>query len=105
MIFKDFIEDGCWNRSGTLSISIDGRVHKSTLRVKYGEAFPLANRSMELNNKEYGHVLVYIIELGQPSWTEKFSVEIPFEYYITDIIKPSEKYLKDKRRNRLRVIK
>ncbi|MYL43923.1 hypothetical protein [Virgibacillus salexigens] len=88
-----------------MSISIDGKVHKGVLRVKYGEAFPVAKRSIELNNEDYGRVLVYILSLEQPRWTEKFAVEIPFRYYITDIILPNEKYLQNKRKSKLKVIK
>lgn len=73
-----------------MSISIDGKTHKGIITVKYGEEFPVANRSMELHNSQYGHVLVYIISLGQPNWTNKLSIEIPIRYYLTDIISPNK---------------
>lgn len=90
-----------------MSVSIDGKIHKGYINVKYGDPFPKAKRSMELHNSNYGYVLVYIIELGQPEWTEKFSVKIPFRYYITDILKPNKKYIKQKKLNKrnLKLIK
>jgi len=88
-----------------VSVSIDGIIHKGTINVKYGESFPIAKRSMELNNNKYGNVLVYVIELGTPEWTNKMSVNVPFRFYITDIISPSREYLETKRRNKLKIIK
>lgn len=90
-----------------MSVSIDGRIHKGVITVKYGDPFPRANRSMEYHNETYGHVLVYIISLGQPTWTKKMTVEVPFRHYITQIIEPSEKYLNKKQREKsnLKVIK
>jgi hypothetical protein len=74
-----------------MSISIDGKIHRGKVHIKYGEPFPIANRSMELHNPDYGIVLIYIISLGQPTWTNKLSVEIPMRYYITDIVQSVEK--------------
>lgn len=90
-----------------MSVSIDGKIHKGHINVKYGEEFPLSKRSMELNSPDYGKVLVYIIELGKPKWTENFSVKIPFKYYITDILNPSKKYANKQRRksSNLKLIK
>lgn len=90
-----------------MSVSIDGKFHKGHINVKYGEAFPIPRRSMKLNNADYGNVLVYIIEVGQPEWTEKISVRVPFKYYITDILKPSKKYVNKERlkKSNLKVIK
>jgi len=90
-----------------LSVSIDGKIHKGVITVKYGEPFPKANKSMEFHNETYGHVLVYIISLGQPKWTKKMTVEIPFRHYITQIIEPSEQYLRKKKcqKSNLTVIK
>jgi len=90
-----------------MSVSIDGKIHKSEINVKYGEYFPKAKRSMELHHPDYGYVLVYIIEIGQPRWTNKLSVKVPFKHYITDITKPNNKYLKAKKqaKSNLKVIK
>lgn len=90
-----------------MSVSIDGKIHKGHINVKFGEEFPKAKRSMELHNADYGHVLVYIIEIGQPEWTEKLSVKLPFKYYITGILKPSKKYATRKKlkKSNLKVIK
>lgn len=88
-----------------MSVSIDGKVHKSVMNVKYGEEFPVAKRSMKLYSKTYGWVLVYIISLDQPKWTNKFSVQIPFRYYLTNILEPSEHYLGNQQKSHLKAIK
>ncbi|WP_077324080.1 hypothetical protein [Virgibacillus siamensis] len=89
-----------------MSVSNDGKTHKSAINVKYGDPFPKAKRSMELYNKDYGNVLVYIKELGTPYWTERMTVKVPFRYYITGIIQPNNKYLEKKKQGKsnLRVI-
>lgn len=84
-----------------MSISIDGKIHKSIYKVRYGEPFPKEKRSQEMYSKTYGNVLVYIIELGQPKWTNHLTVEIPFKFYIQQIIKPSKKYENKKKRNKV----
>lgn len=88
-----------------MSVSIDGKVHRSISVVKYGEPFPVAKRSTERYIESYGHVLIYIIELGQPKWTERLTVEIPMKFVITDIINPSKSYNDSKKRNHLKLIK
>lgn len=88
-----------------MSVSIDGKIHKGEINVKYGEEFPKAKRSMELHHPDYGYVLVYIIEIGRPRWTDKLSVKVPFKHYITDIISPIKKYNDKKKKSHLEVIK
>lgn len=81
-----------------MAISIDGKIHNAYMSVKYGDTFPKARRSRKLYSEEYGSVMVYIIDTGQPKWTEKLEVKVPIKYYIQQIIEPSDTYKRKKKR-------
>lgn len=81
-----------------MSISIDGKEHIRNFEVKYGEEFPKPRRSMRLINPDIGTCLVYVISIGTPKWTNKMTVQVPMEYYITQIIEPNKKYRTNQKR-------
>jgi len=75
------------NKGGiyNMSASVDHKVHEGHLNVKYGEPFPKANNRIWLRNKDQGNnILAHIVDVGQPKWTEKLSVRVPFRYYVTE---------------------
>lgn len=90
-----------------MSISIDGKVHQSKLRIPYGYDFPKPNRNTEIYKPRYGDLNVYIIGVGVPEWNSRLEVVVPVKYYITEIIEPSKDYKIEQKRKKtgLRLIK
>ena len=80
-----------------MTISVDGKRHKSRLQVRHGDDFPRPYRSIEIVSPDYGDCLVYVTATGVPEWVDPLTVEVPFEYFITEITEPNEVYLKKRR--------
>ena len=84
-----------------MAISIDGKIYKAHIRVKFGEDFPKVNRSMNLESAEVGKVLVYITHVGTPKWNNDYTVNVPVKLYITEVTNPSEEFEKKQRKERI----
>lgn len=84
-----------------MAISIDGKEHKGYFIVKYGQDFPKARRSMEIEHPMYGECLIYVISIGTPFWTEKLTVKVPMIFYITQILKPNRMYRVNKKQKEI----
>lgn len=80
-----------------MTISIDGKKHKSRIHVRNGDDFPRPYRSIEIESPDYGECLVYVTSVGIPKWIDPLTVEVPFEYFITEIQKPNAEYAKKRR--------
>lgn len=71
-------------------LSIDGKIHKNTLFVPFGEEFPKRYSSREFVLPNGDEAIVYIVGVGFPSWKEKgdkIGIIVPVEYMISKIIK------------------
>jgi len=84
-----------------MAISIDGKIHRGNIRVKFGEDFPKANSNMNLESTEVGEVLVYITHVGTPKWNDDYTVNVPVKLYITEVTKPSEEFEKKQRKEKI----
>lgn len=80
-----------------MTISIDGKKHKGRIRIRNGVDFPRPYRSRKVENPIYGECLIYVTAVGIPYWVDPLTVEIPYEYYITEVIKPNAEHLKKRR--------
>lgn len=80
-----------------MTISIDGKKHRGKLLVRHGEEFPRPYRNKEVYIPNYGECLIYVTAVGIPKWVDPLSVEVPYEYFITEIQEPNEEYLKKRR--------
>lgn len=91
-----------------MSISIDGKIHATDLYLKYGQEFPKQYSNRDFYISSYGNVMVYIIEVGTPEWSENFTVKIPIKYYITQVYDDEHKVTESKvtkKKNKLYLVK
>ncbi|MCJ7842632.1 hypothetical protein MUB24_17350 [Lederbergia sp. NSJ-179] len=82
-----------------MTISIDGKMHRTFLYIKFGQDFPRKYSNRKLYISGVGDVLVYITDVGVPQWTEKMTVKIKIWYYITQI------YREEPKKNKLTLVK
>lgn len=80
-----------------MTISIDGKKHKGRIRIRHGIDFPHQYRSMKVESPDYGECLVYVTAVGIPKWVDPLTVEVPYEYFITEVTKPNAIYKKKRR--------
>ena len=80
-----------------MTISIDGKKHKSRIHLRIGDEFPRPYRSIEIESPDYGECLVYVTAVGIPKWVAPLTVEVSFEYFITEITEPNAIYKKKRR--------
>lgn len=80
-----------------MTISIDGKTHKGRIRIRHGVDFPRSYRSMKVENPDYGECLIYVTAVGIPKWVDPLTVEVPYEYFITEVTKPNATYRKNRR--------
>lgn len=79
-----------------MTISIDGKKHKGRLQMRFADGdFPRPYRSLEVTNPDYGECLIYVTAVGIPKWVDPLTVEVPYEYFITEVTKPNAAYLKN----------
>lgn len=84
-----------------MTISIDGKKHRGKIRIRHGMDFPRRYRSMEIEHPNYGECLIYVTMVGTPYWVDPLTVEMPYEYYITEVTKPNAIYKKNRRVKKL----
>lgn len=82
-------------------LSVDGKVHKGNLSLKCGDEFPRLRRNMKISHPEIGISNVYVIWIGQPEWKNPLEVVVPIKYYITEVVEPTVKHLRNERIERL----
>lgn len=80
-----------------MTISIDGKRHRTDFTVRHGNDFPRRYRSVTVKHSYYGDCLIYITAVGIPEWVDPLTVKVPIEFMITEIIEPSAEYKKKRR--------
>lgn len=90
-----------------MSISIDGKVHQTTLQLKYGQEFPKQYSNRDVHIEGYGNAMIYIIHVDTPEWGENFTVKVRMKYYITQIYDDEFKVGENKviKKNKLYLVK
>lgn len=86
-----------------MTFSVDGKTYKGNFEVMYKEDFIKQYRNYQVELKDKGKCNIYLTYVGEPSWTDRWSIVIPVKFYIT-VIYDKNKKVKDKG-NHLRLVK
>lgn len=78
-----------------MSFTVDGKRYKGNFEIKYGDEFIKRHHNYVVDLKGIGKCNIYLLSKGHPFWSQRMSVIVPVQFYITSVYE-HKKAIKEK---------